>query len=292
MTFNRYILLSMTRAFVEVTIRTNVDSGELLAMLHGAETLGAWEKDGFLCIYWPEGKWTPQESEDLKRALAVLGVEERESDFIVRTIPDTNWNATWAASLHPIRLGRRIWIRQSWNSIDTEFDCIELVIDPKNAFGTGYHATTQLVIEWLETHIHGGERVLDIGTGSGILAMAAIRLGADSALAVDNDPIALECAQEYSRVNGFGPELELRAASFAEINAEPFDVIVANLDGKTLPLLSTLLPRLLGTSGIACLSGMQQQDYEEIAGSLTKAGLKIKASMERGDWLALAVCRK
>jgi ribosomal protein L11 methyltransferase len=281
----------MPSKYIEVSLRTNVDSGELFGMLQGGEMLGSWEKDGVLYIYWPASKWTPAILEDLKRALALLGIEEREAGPTVRSIPDLDWNATWAASLNPIHIGRRIRIRQSWHCSDAAFDGIELVIDPRRAFGTGYHATTQLVIEWLEDRVHGGERVMDIGTGSGILAMTAIRLGAASALAVDNDPVALECAREYSEVNGFGNELELRVASFEDLATDRFDVIVANLDGRTLLRLGGSLQRLLNAGGVACLSGLQQEDFEEIAEALMRAGLKVNARREREDWLALEVQR-
>ena len=279
----------MNSSFVEVCIRAEVDSGELLARLQDGEALGCWEKDGCIHIYWPAGKWTPGAQMDLRRALGEMGIEDATSDLTIQEVPDQDWNAAWTASLKPIRLGRRIRIRQSWHPPDADFNGIELVIDPKRAFGTGYHATTQLVIEWLEDRIRGGERILDVGTGSGILAMAAVRLGAASALAIDNDPVALECAHEYAGVNGFGPELDLRNASMDDLEAGNFDVIVANLDGKTLPLLCRMLPKLMNAECDACISGLQQQDYEEILEAVTRSGLRIKAQMKREDWLALAV---
>ena len=137
-------------------------------------------------------------------------------------------------SLQPIRLGERILVRQSWNSAPVPDGGFELVIDPKRAFGTGYHATTQLIASWLEEMIRGGERVLDVGTGSGILAMAALRLGASSALGIDNDPEAIECAQEYAAVNDFGAELELRVAALEDLGSGQFDLVLANLDRNTL----------------------------------------------------------
>ncbi len=275
--------------FIEICMRTNVDAGELLARLGDGEALGCWEDEGILHIYWPESEWTPAALEDLKHAMFQLGIEDSAAGLTVKSIPNKDWDATWAASLDPVRLGRRIRVRQSWHSSDPLFDGIELVIDPKRAFGTGHHATTQLVIEWLEDHIRGKERLLDIGTGSGILAMVALQLGAASALAVDADPVALECAREYAELNGFSSELELRIASFDELDSGCFDVIVANLDGRTLQKLSNALPRLLHSHGIACLSGLQEHDCEEIAEAVIRAGLQISARTERGEWLALEV---
>ena len=148
------------------------------------------------------------------------------------------------------------------------------------------------MIEWLERRIRGGERILDIGTGTGILAMAALRLGARSALAIDNDPVGLECAGEYAAVNGFGKELDLQTGSFEDLNAGAFDVVVANLNGKIMPKLCAILPGILEPAGIACLSGLLQQDYDEVAAALCNTVLQINARMDRGEWLALEVSKK
>jgi ribosomal protein L11 methyltransferase len=275
--------------FVEVAIKSNMDSGELLAMLKDGESLGAWESEGIIHLYWPEDQWNSDALADLKQVLAGLGAGDEVETLTIRAVPDQDWNAEWAASLKPIRLGRRVRIRQSWHPADAAFNGIELVIDPKRAFGTGYHATTQLVIEWLEDHIRGGERVLDVGTGSGILAMTAIRLGAASALAVDNDPVALECAREYCEANGFGYELTLRISSFEDLESAQFDVISANLDIRTLPTFCGHLSRLMAAGGVVCLSGLQKQDFEEVEAALHSAGLKIKDRTEREEWICLGI---
>jgi ribosomal protein L11 methyltransferase len=283
------IISHMSARFIEVSLRAALDSGELLAMIRGEEPLGSWEKDGVLYLYWPEEKWGAGILEELKRLLASFGVDSQNADLSVCLIVDQDWNAAWAASLQPIRVGKRIRIRQSWNPRDPEFQGIELVIDPKRAFGAGYHATTQMILEWLEQHIRGGERILDIGTGTGILAMAALRLGAASALAVDNDPEAIECAIEYAAVNGFGSELDLRTASFETAGLGSYDVVVANLDIRALPALSNLLPGMLNPGAAACLSGLQIQDFDEAAEALSRGGLRIASRSDRDDWLTLVV---
>ena len=277
----------MSENYIEAAFRADVDSGEILAMLQDGEEFGCWENDGVIHIFWPEPRWSPDALEDLRRAMSLFGIDPTAAGLTIKTVPDKDWNAAWAASLTPIRLGRRIRIRQSWHSPEESFDGIELVIDPRRAFGTGHHSTTQLVIEWLEKRLSGGERILDVGTGSGILSMAAIRLGAASALGIDNDPVAVECAREYARVNGFGAELELRAGSFDECADGDFDVIVANIDGKTLPALCPELPRLLKPGGGICLSGLQEHDLEEITEALNRAGFAVKTKTVRDEWLAL-----
>jgi len=277
----------MSENYIEALFHADIDSGEILAMLQNGEELGCWENDGVIHIFWPESRWSPERLEDLLRVISAFGIDPNAAGLTIKTVPDRDWNATWAASLTPILLGRRIRIRQSWHSPDENFDGIELVIDPRRAFGTGHHATTQLVIEWLEKRLSGGERVLDIGTGSGILSMAAVKLGAASALGMDNDPVAVECAREYARVNGFGAELELRVGSFDDYPDGDFDVIVANIDGKTLPALCPNLTRLLKPGGMICLSGLQEHDLEEIIAALNNAGFTVISKTTREEWLAL-----
>jgi ribosomal protein L11 methyltransferase len=275
--------------FVEVSLKTTIDSGELLALLPDGEALGCWEEEDVLHIYWTEEQWREEALEGVKRALELLGAAVPETCLTVKSVPDRDWNAAWVAALHPIRIGRRIRIRQSCHASDPTFSGVELVIDPRRAFGSGHHATTQLVMEWLEDHLRDGDRVLDVGTGSGILAMTAIRLGAAFALGIDNDPEALECARESLCRNGLGHQLELRAVSFGEFSGGEYDVVLANLDGKTLLSLCALLPALLRAGGVACLSGLQQQDLEQIEDALRAAGLKIISRTGRDDWLALGI---
>ena len=284
---NRVYIFAMSENYIEAVFCADVDSGEILAMLSDGEELGCWDNNGVIHIFWPESRWSPEALEDLRRVLLAFDVDPVSAGLTVETFPDQDWNATWAASLTPIRLGRHIRIRQSWHLPDDNFDGTELVIDPRRAFGTGHHSTTQLVIEWLEKRLCGGVRTLDVGTGSGILSMAAIRLGASSALGIDNDPVAIECAREYARINGFGAELELRVGDFRDCTDGEFDVIVANIDGKTLPSLCPELPRLLKPGGLICLSGLQEHDLEEITAALNHAGFAVKTKTARDEWLAL-----
>jgi ribosomal protein L11 methyltransferase len=279
----------MNQNFVEVTVGAEIEAAELLGMLDNGEFLGSWEEAGVIHIYWPEDKWSDAVLADLKGVLESL--EIGDADVNVRSVQDEDWNATWAASLKPIRLGRNIRIRQSWNPSDPSFDGIELVLDPRRAFGTGYHETTRLVIEWLEDRIRGGERVLDIGTGSGILSMVAVRLGAASALGIDIDAVAVDCAGQYAVENGFGTELVFRVASFESLGSDLYDVILANIDVRTLVTLSGFLPGLLEEKGIVCYSGLLENDYKEVAASLSTAGFRITDRMQRGEWLAIELKR-
>ena len=203
----------MQSNYIEVCIKTEVDSGELLGMLNEGETLGSWEKDGVLHIFWPEERWNDAALEDLKNVLGAMG-ESAPEDLTIAAVPDQDWNATWAASLQPIRLGRRVRIRQSWHEADPGFTASSWSLIPSARLAPDIMRPRSWSWNGWRDSVRGGERVLDVGTGSGILAMCAIRFGAASALGIDNDPVAVECAREYAAGNGFGAELDLKVAAF------------------------------------------------------------------------------
>jgi len=277
----------MKRKYIEVHLRSSVDAGELLGLLEEGASLGACEMDGGVSLYFLLGSWHDGMRASLEDALRRLGETEAAATLTVTELPDQDWNASWTESLQPICLGRRILVRQSWNSALVPPGGFELIIDPKRAFGTGYHATTRLLVEWLDNLIGGGERVLDAGTGSGILAMAALRLGARSALGIDNDPEAIECAKEYAALNGFGAELELRVVSLEDLAPEPFDLVLANLDRRILTRYFPALHSFLKPEGGLLVSGLLIEEKDEIRALLASAGWSIKEQHERDEWLAL-----
>ena len=201
--------------------------------------------------------------------------------------PEEDWNAQWASQVKPIWIGRRILIRPSWETVEVSQDAIELVLDPKQAFGTGHHATTHLLIEWLQDCIQGEERVLDVGTGSGILAMVALRLGAKFALGIDHDSVAIDCAKEYAQANAFGDELELRTLTLKELQSDPFHLIVANLDRRTLVDQVGQFQRIHSVGAFLLMSGILKDDHDEIVELYKQSGWKLMDVREREGWLAV-----
>jgi ribosomal protein L11 methyltransferase len=274
---------------VEVRVVTAVDPGELVGRMREEEPLGAWQDENILHLFWPVEKWHAAILSDLRCVLSELDPAVNLESLSVRTVGDQDWNAVWLAAMQPIKIGRQFRIRQSWNRVDPLFAGIELLIDPRRAFGSGYHATTQLLVEWLEDSIRGGERVLDIGTGSGILAMAALRLGAASACGIDNDPEAIECAQENAQANGFNGELKLQTSSLERLSPGQYDLVVANLDRKTILELCPLIRSYLKEGHLAYLSGLQNGDFQDVREAFSIAGGRIEARREREEWIAVSV---
>ncbi len=276
----------MDLGFVEIQIEGLVDSGELMGLLAEFGPLGAWEDGERLHLYWRKEVWSPELLQAVTAALQQLGTNIGSGDIKTAFVADQDWNLRWTETIRPIRLGRNILVRQSWNPGDSSFKGIELIIDPKRAFGSGYHATTRLLVEWLEDLIRGGERVFDVGTGSGILSMVALRLGARVALGIDNDPVAIECARENAINNGFGPELELRVATLDEVGGE-FDLITANLDRNTLLRYGGSLLSHLTPDGSALLSGLQAEDYDDILPFFRGLGGRVCDLRRCEEWIAV-----
>jgi len=276
------------KKYVEVKLKTSADSGELLAALSSGSVLGTCEEGGVTRLYWPAELWKPGYLEEVKRALDALGQDPAEAGIEVQVVPDRDWNEQWLRSLQPVRVGR-IWIRQSRNRADLKAGEIELVIDPERAFGSGYHPTTRMLLEWLQVTVTGGERVLDIGTGSGVLAMAALRLGCASALGIEPDSEALECAARNARANRFGPELELRNVSVEDLTPGGFDLVLANLDSNTLLAFPAPVMDQVRDGGWALISGLQPEDGSEVADALSAAGGVVREYRESEGWLALRV---
>jgi len=282
----------MAKNWIEVRIESFADSGELLSQLDDPAVTGAWQENGVIRLFWPADRWNPDVLQDIRQVLKELGDASEGPAITVDSLPDEDWNAHWARTVRLIRVGRRVVIRPSWDGAGVRPGDIELIIDPKQAFGTGHHATTRMLIEWLEEVIRPGQRVLDVGTGSGILAMVALRLGAGSALGIDSDPDAIRCAREYAATNKFGPELELRIAALKElkdIGAARFDVVVANLDRRTLLESTGLFQNLLERGGRLLLSGVLPEHQAAIADAFAAEGGMIPAARQCEGWLALEV---
>jgi ribosomal protein L11 methyltransferase len=275
----------MGQGWIDVQVQVDMDAGELAGLLNDPWMVGAWQEDGLIHLYWPHERWTSETHQELTALVQRLGADD--ASIAAHVLPDEDWNAAWARSVTPLRVGQRIVIRPSWQSVTVNPSDVELILDPKQAFGTGHHATTQLLLEWLEAHIHGGERMLDVGTGSGILAMVALRLGAASAWGIDHDPVATECARGYAAENGFGPELTLDTSLLTEISGKQFDMIMANLDRRTLLELSAALPRLLQSKGRLIVSGLLSEDRRALREAFSQTGFVSVWERERDGWLAM-----
>jgi ribosomal protein L11 methyltransferase len=274
----------MSSEWVDVQIRSTLDAGEVLGLLDDPAVQGAWQDESAIHLYWPSRSWSPDHLVRLRRVLQSLDLTGRPvPDILVQSIPNQDWNRLWAESVKPLWVGKRMVIRPSWEPVAVRPDQIEIILDPKQAFGTGHHATTRMLLEWLEEIVHGGESVLDVGTGSGLLAMVALRFGAARATGFDNDPVAIDCAQEYARANRFGTELTLQCGSLHA--GQIFDLVLANLDRQTLLELAETLASSTGTRLL--VSGLLVDQRQDVVEGFARVYLYPVQQRERDGWLAM-----
>lgn len=223
---------------------------------------------------------------DLVAQVATALGKPAPSIAATRTVEDQDWVRATQSQFEPIPVGERLLIVPSWHvqeALRREDGRLALVIDPGLAFGTGSHPTTHMCLEWLEQADLGGKRVIDYGCGSGILAIAAARLGAAQVIGIDIDPQALVSARENARVN----RVEVAVQSSSDPLPPPADVVVANILSNPLKLLAPMLVSLVAPGGALVLSGVLERQIDEV-GQFYGETLPVTAWRVRDGWACLA----
>ncbi len=215
-------------------------------------------------------------------------------DLAARLVRETDWANAWKAHFPVLRVGRRLVIRPTWRRHRHQPDDVVLALDPGMAFGTGLHPTTRLCLAALEALADrgalDGARVIDVGSGSGILSIAAGLLGASSVLAVDVDPIAVEASTANARRNRLARRIRARAGS-SPSGEGPFDLVLANLIASLLVQLADGLMADLRAGGTLLASGIFANREAEVVAAFEARGLVIARRWAEGDWVALEAVR-
>lgn len=213
----------------------------------------------------------------------VQRLEERERD-------EVEWAESWKQFFHVMHVGRRIVIQPSWEEYVPQEEEVVIALDPAMAFGTGQHATTQLCLEWLEELLLPGMQVVDVGTGSGILAIAAAKLGAASVWAGDNDPVAVLTAERNVIRNGVQRLVTVVRAEGCD-EAPPCDLLVSNISTEVVLQLLPDFARLLRRGGWLVVSGIIVERASAVRTALSRAPWQQVQQRERGEWCAFAAQR-
>ena len=217
---------------------------------------------------------------------AVLGLAPEAVG--VEHVEDRAWEREWLKDFRPMRFGRRLWVCPAGQRPENPA-AVVLELDPGLAFGTGTHPTTALCLEWLDAGIRGGERVLDYGCGSGILALAALALGAGRAEAFDIDPQALRATRENAAKNGFAGRITVHEDRAAMTDG--FDVVLANILSKPLIELAPRLAELAGRDAAIVLAGLLAAQADEVAQAY-RPWFDIGPAAEREGWVLLTGRRR
>ncbi|MBI4468632.1 MAG: 50S ribosomal protein L11 methyltransferase [Acidobacteria bacterium] len=253
----------------------------------GVATLSESDTRSELAVYL-------RERPDAERMLAWIseglergGISDEELQVSVCDFPEEDWMEKWKEGFEPREVGGRWLIAPSWRLPSAVQDRILVQIDPGMAFGTGTHETTQLCLLAIERHWTGGT-VLDVGTGSGILAIAAAKLEPQAAVtAIDIDPEALAIARENVIINGVDDRIEVLDVQIADLGERRFDLIVANLTVEALVELVAGFGAMLKPSGRLILSGILTERSGEVSEVFIRSGLDVVERQEAGEWASM-----
>ncbi len=287
--------------WLEVSVQTGSEAAEAVAEVlarfapRGVAIKAGPEGIGFgpvtVCAYLPAGVNLPQTRRKVEEALWHLGQLLPIPDPIFRPVAETDWAEAWKEHLRVLHIGQRVVVRPSWLSYLPQEGELVIELDPGMAFGTGLHPTTQMCLMALEEHVRPGTRLLDLGTGSGILAIAGAKLGAASVLALDDDPQAVAVARQNVRRNDVADRVRVVEGSLAQADGS-FDLVLVNILAKVIvEMAGQGLGERLSPGGLLAAAGLVADQEEEVQAALRQAGLVVSGRRQMDDWVGLEVVK-
>lgn len=210
----------------------------------------------------------------------------------MQNVADEDWSENWKKYYKPFRIGTHLVVKPTWEPYEARQDDLVIELDPGMAFGTGTHETTNMCMQLLEKHMTDGMRVMDVGTGSGILAIAAAKLGAKDILAIDIDPDAVKVARENVALNGVEAQVRVVVGDLCKSEAMPCELAVANIVADAICMLAGPLTRHLLHEGLLICSGIIREREQDVLAAAKKAGYTVYDRIEKGEWVALALCNE
>jgi ribosomal protein L11 methyltransferase len=238
---------------------------------------------------------TPDLPRVIEGLLATHGFTGQVSIIETQSVSEEDWAESWKQYWHINRILPHLVIQPSWEPFTPEPGDVVIQLDPGSAFGTGTHETTQLMLYLLQDALgtlpHPPERLLDVGTGSGVLAIAGAKLGIPVCLAIDNDPHAVAVAQQNAKANGVASQVDAQYQPIDSVEPHAWDLVLANILASVLREMMPQLRQMLLPQGLLMMGGITRQQFPEIAQSIAQNGLILKRVFQQGNWLAL-VCQR
>lgn len=243
----------------------------------------------------------------LLEGLPEFNYDAGEFTIAIGDVHEDDWAHAWKKYFKPIAITERLTIKPTWEEYTPKADELIIELDPGMAFGTGTHATTALCLKALDNAIQGGEQIIDVGTGSGVLAIGAMKLGASKVLALDLDPVAVKCAQENITLNGYENDVEVRLSDLLGVLNEseksadgsntvsekvavgvvpPVDLVVANILAEIILLFISDVMEVLKPGGIYITSGIYKNKEMIVEAGLLAAGFEIIEVLRQEEWVA------
>ena len=230
------------------------------------------EKDALECVEFIKARL---DAEGIEYETSIVGVNEED------------WANNWKQYYHTQRIGKRIVVTPSWEEYTPSGDDVQMRLDPGMAFGTGTHDTTRLCLELLEEVVTPETRILDVGTGSGILSVGGVLLGAPSALGVDIDPVAVKVANENAEINEVSDKTEFVCGDLTDKVHGKFEIVTANIVADVIIRLLSTVKNYLLKGGVLIVSGIIDTRADEVENACHEAGFVTEKRLEHGGWVAI-----
>lgn len=299
--------------WIEISLSVDGESAEAIAEVlqrYGHQGV-AIEQEGIMPEAWNDGEVPQAERLTLR---AYIPDDERAEDAKLRLesalghmsllypmpapvyqiVREEDWAEAWKTHYHPVRIGRHLLIRPRWIQTEAQTGEIVIALDPGMAFGTGTHPTTQLCMESLEDCVQAGIKALDLGCGSGVLAITAAKLGAAQILALDIDPLAIRVTQENAEQNGVPEKIIAQQGSLETVvtSSRRFDLIVVNILARVIiQMCEERLGDVVRPGGLALFSGIIEEQADDVEAALRKTGLEPYKRRQQGDWVLIEARR-
>lgn len=279
--------------WIEISLPVSETSEEPVSnFLFELGASGCFSQFNLLKAYFDKDDWNDEKLKQFKNyleQLAELGFQISNDGIKINSFKDRDWNAEWKKTYRPFELANRFIIKPSWVKLAPNPDKIIIEIDPQMAFGTGTHETTQLVLELMREKVRTAERILDIGTGTGILSIAAAKIYDAQIFAFDNDPIATATAKENFKINNVADRIELYCANTVIIRDKKYDLILANITRSVIESLLSSISSALTSSGTAIFTGILIEEKDRFKEKLRQYSFKIICERELGEWLGFVL---
>ena len=269
--------------YTKLSIFATEEQGEILAAYIADFPFECFDyQDGLFGAYAPTN-----EVELYRKDVEEILESEGFLNYFFEEIEQQNWNATWESDFEEVEVDGRVLIRAPFHESRTDYNGMEVVIQPKMSFGTGHHATTQLMVEMLLNSAVKGKRVLDMGSGTGVLAIVAAKLDAESVLAVEIDDMAEESVRENIELNNVAEKVVSVCGDASAIKGKEFDIVLANINRNVLLADMMAYAATISKGGELILSGFLEEDIAVLVQKAERLGLKYIDKFACDEWRAV-----